>query len=321
MFDRRSLVRRSRGGAREEHVYHQGWYPLALSTEVRPGALLGVDFLGSRVVVRRDASGRPVVQSGYCPHLGADLSLGELRDGQLRCVFHHWCFDEAGECTQIPNEPRIPPGARISTYPSTEAWGLVWAFSGPEALFPPPEVPGIEEGAAAFRTEHLGVASFEPWLPTSNGFDFQHVRALHGIPIPAPEAVEVGAHRMSYTLRFGDSELRGLAIGTNTFALYRRDGADVTFRLWTGTPVGPGETSCFSVVGLLAGEPTTDEQRASLERRLDGLTAYMAKLRDEDYEVLRTMRFRTGALVEADRHLAAYFKYVRGFPTAAPLAF
>ena len=56
--------------------------------EANPGPLAGRDLVrrvtvrcmaeggGTRVVVWRDPAGKPVVQTAWCPHLGADLSLG-----------------------------------------------------------------------------------------------------------------------------------------------------------------------------------------------------------------------------------------------------
>ena len=93
-----------------DHGFHQSWFPVALAREVGSGAVLGVDFLGTRMVVYRAATGKPVVQSAWCPHLGADLSIGELVNNQIRCAYHHWRFDEAGVCAHIPTGDKIPPG-------------------------------------------------------------------------------------------------------------------------------------------------------------------------------------------------------------------
>jgi nitrite reductase/ring-hydroxylating ferredoxin subunit len=79
-------------------AFHQTWYPVALAAELGRDSLLGQDFLGSRVVVYRDPDGRPVVQSAWCPHLGADLSVGAVIDGRVRCAFHHRSYDAAGRC-------------------------------------------------------------------------------------------------------------------------------------------------------------------------------------------------------------------------------
>src|SRR5260370_19672895 len=124
--------------------FDESWFPVAVARELEIGAVLGVDFLGSRVVVYRGATGKPVVQSAWCPHLGADLSIGELVNNQIRCAYHHWRFDEAGVCAHIPTGGRIPPGARIFTYPTAEASGLVLAFNCEKPGFDLPRRPGIE---------------------------------------------------------------------------------------------------------------------------------------------------------------------------------
>ena len=100
-----------------DHGFHQSWFPVALAREVGSGAVLGVDFLGTRMVVYRAATGKPVVQSAWCPHLGADLSIGELVNNQIRCAYHHWRFDAAPALTfrratrflQAPGFSPIPP--------------------------------------------------------------------------------------------------------------------------------------------------------------------------------------------------------------------
>jgi phenylpropionate dioxygenase-like ring-hydroxylating dioxygenase large terminal subunit len=71
---------------------HQSWFPLALA-ELTSGQLLGCDFWGTSVVLYRDTAGNVLVQSAFCPRLGADLSVGQLVDGQIRCAYHHWRFD------------------------------------------------------------------------------------------------------------------------------------------------------------------------------------------------------------------------------------
>ena len=55
-----------------EAGFHRCWYPVALARDLTPGSVIGRDFLGTRVVAYRDAAGQPVVQSAWCPHLGAD---------------------------------------------------------------------------------------------------------------------------------------------------------------------------------------------------------------------------------------------------------
>lgn len=49
--------------------FHQSWFPLALAGELGCGQVVGRDFLGTRVILYRDAAGKAVVQSAFCPHL------------------------------------------------------------------------------------------------------------------------------------------------------------------------------------------------------------------------------------------------------------
>src|SRR5262249_47662862 len=87
--------------------FHQSWFPIALASELSTGAVVGRDFLGTRVILYRDATGNALVQSAYCPHLGADLSVGQVVDGQIRCAYHHWRFDCHGRCVDIPTGDKI----------------------------------------------------------------------------------------------------------------------------------------------------------------------------------------------------------------------
>ena len=126
--------------------YHQCWFPVALASDLPAGRPLGRDILGTRVIVYRDASGRALVQGAYCPHLGADLSVGEVVEGQIRCAYHHWRFDCAGRAS-IYRRATDPAGARIPTYPSAEAWGLIWAFNGEAPTTPCRAFPDARSGS------------------------------------------------------------------------------------------------------------------------------------------------------------------------------
>ena len=198
--------------------FHQSWFPVALASDVTSGRAIGQDVLGTRVVVYRDATGRAVVQGAFCPHLGADLSVGQVVDGQIRCAYHHWKFDCAGQCVDIPAGDKIPPGARIATYPSAEAWGLIWAFNGEAPTFAVPGIPGAEERELIYETHFRGTRATDPWVSTSNGVDFQHLRALHGLPVVDPDAVTVGEHSIEYRIEAPGFTQHGRITGVNTFS-------------------------------------------------------------------------------------------------------
>ena len=292
-----------------EAGYHRSWYPVCLSRELAAGALLGRDMLGTKVVAYRDPTGRPVVQGAWCPHLGADLSVGEIVDGRLRCPYHHWSFNGAGACTHIPTGDRIPSAARIFTYPAAEAWGGVWACNGEQPDFALPRIPNAAEDTIAFAAYERARAPFETWIAVSNGVDFQHLRTLHGQPnVCLPQELDVDAGGIEFRIESPFHIQHGRITGTNVFAQHLRIGGKDLFMLFSGAPIEPGWSSGHFVAGVPKGE----------EERLPEVRAMMDRLSAEDLPVLKSIRFRRGLLTASDRHLARYFKYVEEFPTFLP---
>jgi nitrite reductase/ring-hydroxylating ferredoxin subunit len=299
--------------------FHQSWFPVALAREVAAGKPLGVDVLGTRIIAYRDCTGKAIVQSAWCPHLGADLSQGEMVESQIRCPYHHWRFDRSGMCTHIPTGDKIPTGARIFTFPTAEVWGLVWAFNGSEPLFPPPGIPGIEEQDLAIETRARGIRPLPPWVGVSNGVDFQHLRTLHGLQTGAPETIEVGDYSIEYCIDTERYRQHGRITGTNVFAQHlRREGMD-TYMLFTGAPIDHHCSRGFFVIGVRKGGDGPAERQRTVAQ-LEAVRGFVEKLLAEDDPVLNTMRFKIGVLVASDRHLARYFNYVREFPRAEPPA-
>src|SRR5207237_627647 len=80
-----------------------------------------------------------------CPHRGASLFFGRNEESGLRCVYHGWKFDTAGNCVDMPNEPpesNFKQKVKATAYPAREWGGLVWIYMGPSELRP--ELPEIE---------------------------------------------------------------------------------------------------------------------------------------------------------------------------------
>ncbi len=294
--------------------FHRAWFPVALARDVTAEQPLGIDLLGTRVVAYRDPSGSAVVQTAWCPHLGADLSRGEIIEGQIRCPYHHWRFDRSGACAHIPTGDKIPPGARVFTFPSAEAWGLVWAFNGDAPLFHVPTIPGVTEQDLTIEVRKRGTRPLPPWVGTSNGIDFQHLRALHGLSASTPKTVSVSDYAIEYRIETDRYLQHGRITGTNVFAQHlRREGLD-TYMLFAGAPIGRLSSRGFCVVGVQkVADKAADRHLAAA--RLEGVCGFVERLLAEDDPVLNTMRFRVGALVRSDRHLARYFKYVATFPS------
>jgi phenylpropionate dioxygenase-like ring-hydroxylating dioxygenase large terminal subunit len=115
------------------------WYVVLESDEVA-GQPVGVTRLGEKMVFWRDQDKVVHTAVDRCPHRGAALSLGKIQTGHLQCPFHGFEYDPTGRCVLIPANGRngiIPNAMQLQTYPTHEAYGLIWIWWGnpsPEEL-------------------------------------------------------------------------------------------------------------------------------------------------------------------------------------------
>jgi phenylpropionate dioxygenase-like ring-hydroxylating dioxygenase large terminal subunit len=303
--------------------YDQSWYALGQSEDFARGKVAGRDFLGGRVVVFRSEDGKPAVLSAYCSHLGADLSVGCVVGADVQCAFHHWQYGSDGICTKIPASDKIPRRARVHSFPTAEKWGLVWAFNGPKPLFEVPEFRGFDESQLTYKTAPAFDLPVEPWVPFTNSVDFQHLRVLHGLKVECdPRAVKIGDYRLEYDALLEDPQMGRFdqqirVTGTNTIALTGDLNGMPVLSMATGSPMEGGRTKGWSVT---ASPKIEGEDPMAVEQRLAMGEAFFKRLIEEDTPIMSSIRFREGVMLEADRTLSKFLKYVRTFPKAQPLA-
>jgi phthalate 4,5-dioxygenase oxygenase subunit len=121
------------------------WMPALLSSEiVADGPPVRLMLLGEKLIAFRDSEGRVGVMDHRCPHRCASLFLGRNEEGGLRCIYHGWKFDVAGNCLDMPSVP--PPDfkqkVKAKAYRTIERAGIVWVHMGAQAEVPP--LPGFE---------------------------------------------------------------------------------------------------------------------------------------------------------------------------------
>ncbi|WP_432280708.1 Rieske 2Fe-2S domain-containing protein [Streptomyces luomodiensis] len=112
----------------EHEMLRHLWFPVARVADLHNG-VAGGSILGEELVVYGDGD-RVTVAQGFCPHRGAALRLGQLREGALEYPYHGWLFETgSGRCTRTPSLPpgRSRPHAALRTYPAEVAYGLVWS--------------------------------------------------------------------------------------------------------------------------------------------------------------------------------------------------
>ena len=111
-------------------VLRHTWQPVANSADLAPGAVRGCTLLETELVVARFENGSILVADVACPHKGARLSHGYIRDEALMCPYHGWRFSSAGSCQSIPSllEPNVDKQAlaHLRTYRAQERYGFIW---------------------------------------------------------------------------------------------------------------------------------------------------------------------------------------------------
>lgn len=163
------------------HPYPSGWYAVALSDELAPGAVVRRELMGEDVVVFRGESGGVRVAGVTCPHLGADLGHGGRVVGDtLQCPFHHFRFDLGGACVHTPYAGKAPPAARLQTWPTSERGGLVLAWHGARGEAPTWEVPSLDfEGFTQLKAQRWTLTA-HPQETAENSVDVGHFATVHG---------------------------------------------------------------------------------------------------------------------------------------------
>ncbi|MEX3959374.1 Rieske 2Fe-2S domain-containing protein [Trinickia sp. EG282A] len=147
------LLCRVEGDAPMGKLMRRHWTPVCLIEEVSEpdGAPVKARVLGEDLVVFRDTERRVGVMDEYCPHRRASLVYGRNEDCGLRCLYHGWKMDVAGNVIEMVSEPAastMNQKVKHKAYQTKEWGGMIWAYMGPQdaipEFVPPPWAPTAE---------------------------------------------------------------------------------------------------------------------------------------------------------------------------------
>ncbi len=115
------------------------WYAVTKSVQVQPGQPTAVKALGQDLVLWRDDQGKLNCLEDFCPHRGAPLSRGEVKEGFIACRYHGVAVDGSGDIARVPAMPECPLEGRkaVQSFPVTEAADAVFVYF-PSAAQPTP---------------------------------------------------------------------------------------------------------------------------------------------------------------------------------------
>jgi phthalate 4,5-dioxygenase len=231
-------------------MMRQYWIPAAMSSELeRDGAPMRLVLLGERLIAFRDSSGRVGVMDHRCPHRCASLFLGRNEENGIRCVYHGWKYDAAGNCVDMPNAPPnqdFKHKVKAKAYQVAERNGLIWVYIGARKEAPP--LPAIEASLLPEAELQISFVQREcNWLQALEGdIDTSHFGFLHAGNVEPDEVPADNLLRWTVTNRAPEFHVTNTSYGT-MYCAYRAAEAGQTywrfanflFPFWTQTPQGP----------------------------------------------------------------------------------
>ena len=212
------------------------WHAVARAQDVVSGAPHAARLLEEDLLLWRSANGVEAWRD-RCPHRGAKLSLGRIREGRVVCPYHGLEFEAGGRCARVPAHPGRPPPdlARAACFKATERYGLVWVCLGEPAGDVPP-VPESEDETYSFFVAGRYEIGTSGYRAIENFLDLAHFPFVHPGLLGEESHPEVADYDVEITpdglvvdnARFWQPK------PTNTLEL---DGVDVSYRYYVPRPL------------------------------------------------------------------------------------
>jgi phenylpropionate dioxygenase-like ring-hydroxylating dioxygenase large terminal subunit len=108
------------------------WYLVSPSAELK-NEVRKFKIFGEEIILYRNPDGSITALEDRCCHRNVNLSLGYLNKDKIVCGYHGWEYDKNGACVKIPSQlegDKIPPTAKIKSYPVQDFNKWVWIFIG-----------------------------------------------------------------------------------------------------------------------------------------------------------------------------------------------
>jgi phenylpropionate dioxygenase-like ring-hydroxylating dioxygenase large terminal subunit len=165
------------------------WHPVLASPHLKTQPV-GVRLAGENLVLFRTAGGNVGALVDQCPHRRMRLSLGKVVGDKLRCMYHGWTYDCAGQ-GESPGTPKLH--ACAEHFDVQERLGAIWVkAAGSGAEFPQFDVEGYYN---VCNLSHRVNAPLE--LAVDNFCEIEHTATTHeffGYPLERMQEVEVEFH-------------------------------------------------------------------------------------------------------------------------------
>ena len=115
-----------------------------------------------------------------CPHRGAKLSMGRIKNNCVECPYHGWLYDENGKLSYIPSHhnDHKPKRGDVKNY-KVEENKFIWYFPDRTSTIEPPECKLLRDTRTweTIQGDEIVEGNWMDWL--MNGLDISHVNYVH----------------------------------------------------------------------------------------------------------------------------------------------
>ncbi|MBE9098333.1 aromatic ring-hydroxylating dioxygenase subunit alpha [filamentous cyanobacterium LEGE 07170] len=312
-------------------VVARGWYFVCPSVDLLAGHVQSFDLCGQRIAVFRGEDGQVRALDAYCPHMGTDLGIGDVVGNHVRCFFHYWAFDGAGQCQDIPCQAQIPTGARLPSYATAEQYGCIWIYPdevAPVGVAEFDELKGHDD--VIVRRDRPLTRHCHHHICMMNGIDVQHLQTVHRLPVDLELSLQRRAEEglIDFTLT-GDlpqnswqARLGRWLLGpTYTYTMRYAYGCLGLLTLMKGVRLIPPLHMLYAYRPLPSGE--TWVQPIYVTRCRPGLWGWVVSqllllltqlsyyaLRNADGQIYDNIHFDPKTLLPIDQPLVEYMRYI-----------
>ena len=166
------------------------WYVACTPDEILDKPL-GRQICGEKIVFYRGPENQVAALEDFCPHRGAPLSLGTVRDGRLTCGYHGLVMGCEGKVVSMPQQ-RVGGFPCIRRFPVVERYGFIWVWPGEPSLADAAQIPHLAwavspEWAYGGGRYHINC---DYRLMIDNLMDLTHETYVHGSSIGQKEIDE-----------------------------------------------------------------------------------------------------------------------------------
>lgn len=311
-------------------VVTEGWYIACPSKDLKEKPK-SMDLNGQHIVVWRNANKEPRSADGFCAHMGVDLGIGSVKNGNLQCFFHHWQYNEEGNCIDIPCQKNIPEKAKLHTYATCEKYGFVWVYPKKETDVPLLEIPELEGQNIRYSHGKKYERKCHFHITMINGIDPQHLKTVHDIHMDMDlniseqnnEVIDIELSGETPNKKFSEKIIRAVLGDKYAYSMKYANGCVAALTVMKGVKlfnrysVIPTLNMIFAYQTNKMGKTIVQPIYIAKKRNffIDKLLLFFTKmafftLQGEDGEVYENIRFKTDGLLSIDAPVAKYIKYI-----------